>query len=75
MNRRAKTIVFFSAMAAVLMIFVLLSMTDGPPYMPSDGMHAARLESTCLGCHAAGVGEAPRTGHPVRKNCTKCHKK
>jgi hypothetical protein len=73
--RKAKTVGFFAAMAAVLAVFIFLSLYDQPPRLPPDKAHPRHgLESSCVECHGP-TGEKPlNKRHTERRACLKCHK-
>jgi len=70
-----RTAAFFAAMAAILTVFILLSVYDQPPKMPADKDHPRHaLESQCAECHNA-VGPKPLNRHHTeRRTCLKCHR-
>jgi hypothetical protein len=51
-HRAAKTAVFVGGMLVVLVVFIVLSHVEGPPRMPSGGVHAGlKTDAACLSCH------------------------
>jgi hypothetical protein len=74
-GKKAKTLIFLTAMAAILAAFILLSVYDQPPRLPSDADHSRNaLEHACLKCHDPSGPNPYGRHHTNRRQCYKCHK-
>ena len=73
-SKTLKTAIFIASMAAILTLFIFLSVHDQPPRMPSGKDHPRHaLESQCVECHSP-KGEKPLNRHHTeRRLCLKCH--
>ena len=73
MSRRQWTLL--GALAAVAIIVIVLATRNRrPPFLPADAEHE-RWESaeTCLGCHGPDGAIPQSKGHPLARDCLRCH--